>query len=85
MWQIMTGYKLFVIMTLLYNYALKRSIILLESDFIHRIMLTSTFKAIVNNKFQESFDTSFMVNGKNCQKINYFFIISNKNFLSINY
>ena len=32
-------------------------------------MLTSAFKALVNNQFYESFDTILMRNEKNCQNI----------------
>ena len=30
----------------------------------------STLRVIVNNPFQENFDTTFMENEKNCQNIN---------------
>ena len=43
-------------------------------------MLMGALKAIVNNLFYESFDTTFMGNGKNYQNINFFFF-SYKNFL----
>ena len=33
-------------------------------------MLTSALKALTNNLFQESFDTTFMRNEKSCQNIN---------------
>ena len=36
-------------------------------------MLMSAFKAMANNKFQESFDTTFIGNRKNYQNINCFF------------
>ena len=36
-------------------------------------MLRNALRALVNNLFYESFDTTFMKNEKNCQNINYFF------------
>ena len=80
------SYKFFVFMTLLYNYIMKCSIMPLESDFIHKIMLMSTIKTMINNLFKESLATIFIENEKkNCQNINYFFIFLNKNFILINY
>ena len=36
-------------------------------------MLRNALRALVNNLFYESFDTTFMKNEKNCQNINSFF------------
>ena len=36
-------------------------------------MLTSALRALINNQFLESYDTTFMGNEKNCQNINCFF------------
>ena len=41
-------------------------------DFTNMVMLMATFRAMINNPFEESFDTIFMENGKNCQNINCF-------------
>ena len=38
-------------------------------------MLTNPLRAIVNNLFQENFDTTFIENEKNYQNINYFFFL----------
>ena len=40
-------------------------------------MLTNALGAIVNNLFQENFDTTFIENEKNYQNINYFFFLKN--------
>ena len=37
------------------------------------IMLTGALRVMINNPFQESFDTTFMRNRKSCQNINCFF------------
>ena len=37
------------------------------------LMLTSAFRILINNSFQESFVTTFIGNEKNCQNINCFF------------
>ena len=42
-------------------------------------MLMSALRAMVNNSFLKSSDTTFIRNEKSCQNINYFF--SYKNFL----
>ena len=36
-------------------------------------MLTSAFRALVNNLFKKIFDINFMENEKSCQNINFFF------------
>lgn len=43
-------------------------------------MLMSALTALVNNPFQERFDTTFMGNEKSCQNINYFFSFPIKTF-----
>ena len=35
-------------------------------------MPTNALKAMVNNPFKESFNTTFIGNGKSCQNINFF-------------
>ena len=45
-----------------------------------RVMLTNTLRAMVNNLFQESIDTTFMGNEKNYQNI---FFFPHKNFLQM--
>ena len=63
------SYKFFVFMALLYNYIMKCSIMPLESDFIHKIMLMSTIKTMINNLFKESLATIFIENKKKTVKI----------------
>ena len=36
-------------------------------------MLMDALRAMFNNPFQESFDTTLMENGKRCQNIKFFF------------
>ena len=62
------SYKFFVFMALLYNYIMKCSIMPLESDFIHKIMLMSTIKTMINNLFKESLATNFIKNEKKTVK-----------------
>ena len=62
------SYKFFVFMALLYNYIMKCSIMLLESDFIHKIMLMSTIRTMINNLFKESLATIFIKNEKKTVK-----------------
>ena len=45
------------------------------SIYNFRVTLTSALRALVNNLFQESFDTIFMGNEKSCQNINYYFFL----------
>ena len=62
------SYKFFVFMELLYNYIMKCFIMLLESDFIHKIMLMSTIRTMINNLFKESLATNFIKNEKKTVK-----------------
>ena len=48
-------------------------------EFTNMVMLMATFRAMINNPFEESFDTIFMENGKNCQNINCFIFFPIKN------
>ena len=50
-------------------------------EFTNMVMLMAAFRAMINNPFEESFDTIFMKNGKSCQNINCFIFFSHKNFI----
>jgi len=50
-------------------------------SFDNWIMLTSVLRVLVNNLFEESFDTIFMGNEKNVKILITLFFIFHKNFL----